>query len=139
MTSFGTAELVLGLSNTYTTLPGVSRVVNVPEGASLYVATDGGIITTSRTPGWGSVVQVRMIIDGYPADGLPDYRDVYAMNPSGLTGVLGFWNFGRVVSLTPGPHTIAVQVRTIIGDPARIAGRPGAVTQAQLTVLTLRT
>jgi len=137
-TVYGTAPVTITPATTFTQIPGLSQSITVPDNAVVYIASDGGLSTTSISPNGFSIVDIVLIIDGFltPSSG---YQRKIAANSGGLTGQNNYWSFSQTASLTPGPHTIQVfAAGTGGGSNANVSGALGSFLQGELSVIILK-
>jgi len=104
----------------------------------VYLSADGGYqCLDCSTAGTFSAADVAFFVDG---DYLPQagYKRLIATNqPAPSTP--NNWSMAVTLPLSAGPHTIGVVAGGLGGgEDGRIAGSPGNVLQAQLTVLVLK-
>lgn len=118
----------------YAQIPGLSLSVNVPAGARLLVQTDGGLRCTGTASSY-SVVDVALFVDGSTATP-GGQRRVFAAGPQ----VSANWSFGRVLTLTPGAHSLDVRAASADPNsaPANVASGSSPLLQARLAVVVLR-
>jgi hypothetical protein len=137
-TVFGTGQLQVTAATNYTLIPGLTTAVTVPADADVYVATDGGVQNTGVGNTF-AMVEVALFLDGSisPSAG---QRRVTAANTTGLAQVVANWSFGRVYSVSPGPHTF--EVRAAAGDPgtatANVSSASAPQLQGTLTVAVIK-
>jgi hypothetical protein len=107
----------------------------VPDNTVLYIASDGGLSTTTVAPNGFSTVDIVLIIDGTftPNSG---YQRRSAVNSTGFTGQNNYWSFSQIVTLTPGPHTIQVFAGgTGSGSTANVSGTTSSFLQENCQLL----
>jgi hypothetical protein len=141
-TVLGTGPLALSASSTtFSPVPGLLVVVNVPNDSVLLVSTDGGIQVGMNTANIGTLVEVRLEYDG-AAGGSGSTRRYMVHNSGNFVGA-DTWNVAQTVALPPGIHTIAVAARLVpvMGTvvPATLSGSSGSVFQGQLSVAVIKT
>ncbi|CAN5216098.1 hypothetical protein BH09BAC1_BH09BAC1_20520 [soil metagenome] len=131
---FGTSALTITPSSPGTLVPGLTQTINVPAGAVVYIATDGGVATTSSVATGYSSVDVVIIVDGalLPNGG---YKRIIAANTTGINGMFTNWSMSASIVLTPGSHTIGVYAYgTTQGVNATVSGDNTSILQSALTV-----
>jgi hypothetical protein len=134
---YGTGQLqVSGSTTTYTLIPGLSTVVNVPDNARVRIDTSGGIQCT-QAGNAHAVVDIAIVIDGAVTNA---QRRVVAANTTTLGQMIANWSFGRTFTLTPGSRQI--EVRAIGVDPsaavANVSSGSAPQIQGVLTVTVLK-
>lgn len=136
ITVYGTSSVTPAI-NAETLLPGLTQTVNVPSNCVIYLATDGGLFTTSTSTSGFSQVEVYLKIDGnVPSNG--GYADISVVNNGGKTSAAGRWSISLATSLTPGSHTVAVYGYLSAGSTATLSGGQDMVGQGELTVMFLK-
>jgi hypothetical protein len=107
----GTGQLVVSAAtSTFTLIPGLSTMIDVPAGGLLDVHTDGGLQCTGVGNTY-SVVDIAIFIDGLQTTAS---RRVVAANTVGLAQVIANWSFSRHFNVTGGTHL--VEIRAVAGD-----------------------
>src|SRR5882724_1809785 len=135
-TVYGTAGVTPGLG-TEVQLSGLTQTINVPASSVAYIATDGGLRTTSTDAAGFSEVDVYLKIDGtVPTDG--GFGNMTIINNPGVTNAATRWSISLAATLTPGSHTIAVYGFTVSGSAASFSGGTGTTDQGELTVMILK-
>jgi hypothetical protein len=136
-TVYGTANVEPAL-DVPTLLPGLTQTVVVPTNSVVYIATDGGMRTTSTAASGYSDVAVYLEIDeNIPANG--GYANLDIVNNAGTTaGAAARWSLSLTATLTAGTHTIAVYGYTDAGSMASYNGGSGTTDQGELTVMFLK-
>jgi len=135
-TVYGTAS-ASPASGTEGQLPGLTQTINVPNNCVVYLATDGGLFTTSTLSSGYSEVEVYFKIDGtVPSHG--GFGDITVVNNAGITQATGRWSLSLATSLSAGSHTVAVYGFLAAGSVATISGGTGTVEQGELTVMFLK-
>ncbi|MBK9034839.1 MAG: hypothetical protein IPL61_26845 [Myxococcales bacterium] len=132
---YGTGQLAVtaGLTS-YTTIPGLSQLVNVPADAVVQVATNGGIQCTGLGAAY-AVVDVAIFVDGV-ASNQGGVRRVVAANTTTVGQMIANWSFARSYTLTPGDHSIEVKAISI--DPSAATANVSSASAPQLqAVLTV--
>jgi len=137
--TFGTGSVTLSAgTSTFTVIPGLSTTITVPDGAFVYLASDGGVTTTATTADSGSIVDVVLVADNalLPNGG---YAQLVAANsttiPSNMTVR---WNLSAVTFLSAGTHTIDVRAVVRSGADALVSGDNTTIEQGSLSVLILK-
>ena len=133
--AYGTATYMPGFG--FSTVPGLSTTIDVPENASVMITTSGGVQTTSMSTTGVSRVDVAIFVDGalVPQGG---YRRVIAANTGGSTSSIAYWSFGVAYTLPPGSHTITVQSMLQSGNNANVSGNSNSVLQGALVAAVVK-
>lgn len=140
---FGTGVLsVTSAITTLTLIPGLTTTLTIPSTGTymVYIATNGGINTTSTSGTGVSAIDVAIQIDGaiLAAGG---YNRMYADNPSAnatVTNYVANWNMHVVTPLSAGPHTVTVNAAFVAGSTATVSGGAGTIKQGTLTIMILK-
>ncbi|HEY4058324.1 MAG TPA: hypothetical protein VGM39_17045 [Kofleriaceae bacterium] len=133
---YGTGTLT-ATTGIYTVIPNMTTTLTIPATGIAYVATDGGVTTTSTSTTGYSTVDIVLVVDGTLLS-QGGYRRIHAANTGGLTSIGANWSFSAVVPLTAGSHTIAVYGRYVAGSDATIGGNASSVNQPTMSVLVLK-
>ena len=139
-TVYGTATLTVTPTTPSTLIPGLTQSVNVPANALVYIATNGGLSTTSTFANGYSLVDIIILVDGVQLSNSGLMRRVATNTPS-LLGLFSDWSNAMVLPLPPGPHTIQVNAAGInigIGSNANVSGNNFSNLQGNLTVVLLK-
>lgn len=104
----------------------------------MYVATDGGIQTSSTAATGVSRVDIAIYVDGGALiDG--GYRRCIVANTTGAVSMIGNWSTTTMVGpLTAGLHTIDVRAFLQSGVAATVSGNNSSPLQGVLTVIVLK-
>jgi hypothetical protein len=137
--AFGNGVLSLSSAQiqSMTLVPGLQQKVTVPAGAIVYVATDGGIASSSASPNGAAYADMAILVDGLSQ---PDggFQRIAILNNADAIGNSN-WSMSEVVSLSPGTHVISVDAEgTGTGSAAAVSGASGDENQGVLSVLVLR-
>ncbi|HVV88502.1 MAG TPA: hypothetical protein VHE35_35910 [Kofleriaceae bacterium] len=137
--AYGTGQLVVTAATTsFVTIPGLSEIVNVPDGARVHVDTSGGIQCNCTGNGY-SVVDLALFVDN-ASPGQAGMRRVVAANTAALAQMVTNWSFGRTFTLAPGSHSF--EVRAIAADPGtsptNVSSASAPQIQGVLTVTVLK-
>jgi hypothetical protein len=117
---------------------GYAVLTYVPASSVTYIATDGGLATSSTALTGFSIVDVAIFIDGAMPPNAA-FRRVLAANTTGLVNIIANWSFSLAVNLSPGSHTIEVRAALAqAGASATVSGDNNSALQGELTVTTLR-
>lgn len=135
-TAFGTAQLTVS-STTFVAVPGLTQSLTVPAGAVVYVASDGGIATTSTLAAGFSAVSVALFVDGSLVSP-GGYRRVVATNNSGIGGTIETWSLSLAPSIGAGVHTFEIRASLAQGSNAVVSGDPTSILEGELTVMVLK-
>ncbi|HJZ77517.1 MAG TPA: hypothetical protein VKE51_37565 [Vicinamibacterales bacterium] len=134
-TVFGTTSLNVLPGNGFTVIPGLSMSVTLPSNSVLYLATDGGVQSSSTT--LATVVDVAIIVDGsLTAAGAYRRISVPAAAPTGWAT----WEMSLSLPLAAGPHSVEVRVASVAGITvgAKVSGDSSTVLQGELTAMILK-
>jgi hypothetical protein len=135
-TAYGNAQLTV-TSSTFVAVPGLSQTISIPAGAVVYVATDGGIATTSALSSGFSAVSVALFVDGVLVSP-GGYRRVVATNNSGIGGTIETWSLSLVPAISAGLHTFEIRASLSQGANALVSGDPSSILEGELTVMILK-
>jgi len=136
---YGTGQLTVSTGTTaFTTIPGLSTVVDVPEDTKVVISTNGGVQCTGVGTSF-SAVDIAIFVDGV-ASNQGGQRRVIAANTTAVGQIIANWSMMRTYPLTPGNHTI--EVRAINAEPTATAANVSSASapqlQAVLTVMLIR-
>jgi hypothetical protein len=136
---FGTGALTVTPTTPTTDLPGLTTTMTVPANSRLYIATDGGLQTSSTAATGFSTVDVAVSVDGaLLTNGL--YARVICANTTGVMPMSCRWSMSAAITLASGSHTIKVVGMGInSGSNASVSGGTGSVNQGTLSVVILKT
>ena len=135
-TAYGTTSITV-TSTTFVPIPGLTQTINVPSGAVVYVATDGGIATTSSLASGFSAVSIALYVDGTLVSP-GGYRRVVAVNNSGIGGTIETWALSLTPSVSAGTHTFEIRASLAQGANAIVSGDPISILEGEMTVLILK-
>lgn len=135
--ALGSAQLALaGNATTCSLVPNMTLNLTVPDNASVYVTTSGGLQCTATGNAY-SVADLTLFIDGSSSLA----RRVVAANTAALGQMVASWSFGRAYDLSPGAHTIelgACGTGDANASTANISSGSAPQLQAVLTALILK-
>lgn len=118
--------------------PGLSTVIDVPDGSRVLISTNGGIQCTGTGSSY-SAVDIAIFVDGV-ASNQGGQRRVIAANTTGVAQMIANWSLSRSYTLSAGTHTI--EVRAVNADPsattANVSSSSAPQLQGVLTALILR-
>jgi hypothetical protein len=114
--------------------------VNVPANSVVIVAADGAIAPDTNVPTNAvSQVLIELVVDGsLPLNG--GFRIVTASNSAFIGGAVpSNWSLSQSLSLSPGLHTIALQVENacLLCSGTFVGGSSGTGRQSEMTVTIL--
>ena len=133
--AFGSASLT-ATNSTFYLIPGLTRTISVPTNALLYIATDGGVVTTASATNGYSELNVAVFVDGSsPATGA--WSHLMAANTGAGISASTRWAMSYLPTLSVGSHTIEVRASLSGGSNATVSGSSASVHQGELTVLLL--
>lgn len=126
---YGTGQLVVTTATTaFTTIPGLTTVIDVPDNSRVFLSTNGGIQCTGLGAAY-SAVDISLFVDGV-ASNQGGQRRVIAANTTGVGQMIANWSLSRTYTLAPGTHTI--EVRVINADPAATTANVSSASAPQL-------
>lgn len=129
-TVFSSSGATVSAGGDWTPLPGLSLTVDVPAGAVVYVATDGGVAMS----GTGRAhVEVALFVDGVRTQG-----GLRRMSVAEATTDVDTWAISLSLDLTPGSHTVDVRARHGSGGSVMVAGGPASSLRGELTGMILK-
>ncbi len=136
---YGTGQLSVSAAvSAYTTIPGLSTVINVPEGSRVVISTNGGLQCTGLGAAY-SAVDVGIFVDGV-ASNQGGQRRVVAANTDGVAQMIANWSMSRTYTLAAGNHTIEVRAKS--ADPsmttANVSSAGAPQLQGVLTAMIIR-
>ena len=113
----------------------------MPASSVVYIASDGGVQTTSALATGVSVVDAFLVVDGaIVANG--GYQRSVAANTGGITNTIAPWSMSQVLTLSAGSHTISVRttgVNAAGAVDATVSGNNASVNQGTISAIVLRT
>lgn len=144
ITVYGTSPLTLAANPlpSYTLIPGLTTSINIPLTGTyfVYVATDGGIGTTSTAPDGFSACNIAIFIDNN-AQTNGGFKQITALNNASMINNVNFWSMSLTTSLSAGTHTISVRAASA-GYGAQsstvIGGSNTTILQPELSVLLIK-
>ena len=129
-TVFSTGGVTVSLGGDWTPVPGLSLTADVPAGAVVYVATDGGVAMS----GTGRAhVEVAIFVDGARTQG-----GLRRMSVAEATTDVDTWAISLSLELAPGTHTVDVRARHAVGGSVVVAGGAGNALRGELTGMLLK-
>jgi len=127
---YGTSQLsVTTATMSYTLIPGLTTVVNVPANSTVHIHTDGGIQSTGATSTTYSVVDVAIFVDGVVIT-QGGQRRIAIANTSSLAQLIGNWSMDHTMTLSPGNHTF--EVKAVSGAAGSAAANVSSGSAPQL-------
>lgn len=134
-TAVGTGALTVFPNSGLTQVPGLSVTVNVPTNAVVIAASNGGFQTQSLSTTGFSQANILISVDG---SAFSTVQDLLSMN-STLVGVSTNWSLTQAFALSPGQHTVAVDIiGSGAGSAATVSGDSASTLQGALTVTVLK-
>ena len=125
----GSGQLVVSSATTsYTLVPGLSLILNIPAGAKVRVETNGGLQCTSAGVAY-SAVDLALFVDNTISTAAGQRR-IVASNTPAIGQVIANWSFGRTYALAAGSHQF--EVRAISVDPSAAAANVSSAGAPQL-------
>jgi len=120
-------------------VPGMSTSVNVPANSVVIVAADGGIsVDTIPSYFTASIVLFQLFVDNVPTNN-GGFRTATAVSNPPFSQLPTPWSLSKSLSLSPGLHTIALEVQNAcLGCSGTfVGGGPGAPLESEMTVTIL--
>ena len=117
-------------------IPGLSQDIEVPDGADVYISTDGGLVTTG-TLGAFSIVDIALLIDAQPPSASL-IRRIVANNAAQIGPIPAYWSVSTSTRLPAGRHTITVTARYMSGAAAFVSGDSTSTVRGQLTTVLVK-
>lgn len=139
-TVYGNASVALASTTaTYTSIAGLSTLVNVPANSIVCVSTSGGIVNTSTSTSGFSVTDIAIYVDGMQYSNGHSQR-ILTQNSAGLVNAFNNWSIGVTIPLSAGNHMIEVRGKsaTASGASVNISGDNTSPYQGKLTVLVMK-
>jgi hypothetical protein len=139
-TAFGNASLTVTLTMPPTIIPGLSQTITVPSNAIVYVATDGGMQTTSSIASGFTIIDMIIYVDGSIVSN-GGYQRLTAVNNAGITSATESWSMSQVILLSAGSHTIQIMASGVnfLGNAnATVSGNNTSPLQGELNVIILK-
>jgi hypothetical protein len=135
---FGSNPLTVTPAASPTLIPGLTQTVNVPTNSRVFIATDGGIQSSSSNASGFALVDVSIVIDGV-ATSNGGLRRVACADTPAFPLMVCAWSMSLAQPLAAGSHTVAVFAQgTGVGTNATVSGNSSSVLQGELTVLVLK-
>jgi hypothetical protein len=115
-------------------IPGLAKVVSVPDMSKVFISADGGAVTLSSSLNGLSVIEVGLLVDGV----LVATRRVSMVSTAQLLGAMANWSVSLSTELPAGNHEVKLQARVVAGGLANVSGPAQSPHQGHLTVMVLK-
>lgn len=137
-TVYSNASVNITPSTAFTQVPNMSLSITVPTTSFVFIASEGGVQSTSSSTSGFSLVDVALFVDGGTVSN-GGYVRVSAVNTGGLVQNVNNWSLHVVTTLSAGTHTLSIRaVGTGIGSDATVGGNSSSPYQGTLSALILK-